>query len=200
MNFLAHLFLSGDNEEIMLGNMLGDFVRKINVAGLSEGVIKGILLHREIDNFTDNHPLVDITKQRLRPLFSHYSPVVADVYFDHFLAANWNDYSDIPLKEFAKNCYSILKKNKNLFPLRFQQALAYMRFFNMLVSYSKFSGIDFAFNRIKNRTGYHSNLDNASKELKANYNIYKNDFLIFFPELQKFVDDLQKAEKSGNRV
>jgi len=187
MNFLAHLFLSGNNDEMLVGNLLGDFMKGRKISSFDEGIINGIILHRKIDEFTDNHPLVVKTKERLRPLFKHYTPVVADIYYDHFLAANWNDYSEVDLKDFAQHSYQVLRKHKELFPPRFQQALVYMRFRNVLVSYAKFSGIDFAFNRMALRSNYPSNLKNATIELKANYDLYLAEFQKFFPELQEYV-------------
>ncbi len=187
MNFLAHLFLSGTDEEVMVGNLLGDFMKGRKVTSFDDKIIKGILLHRKIDEFTDNHPLVIKSKERLRPLFKHYTPVVADIYYDHFLAANWNEYSEITLKKFAKQCYLVLRKHKELFPPRFQQALVYMRFRNVLVSYAKFSGIDFAFNRMAIRSNYPSNLNNATEELKVNYKLYLSEFREFFPQLQDYI-------------
>jgi acyl carrier protein phosphodiesterase len=183
MNFLAHLFLSGENEEVMVGNLLGDFMRGRKPGAFSKDIAKGISLHRKIDEFTDNHPIVIETKHRLRTEFKHYAPVVADVFYDHFLAANFSDYSDIPLKEFAHNCYNILRMHKDLFPPRFQQALIYMRFRNVLVSYAKMNGIEFAFARMSRRTNHISNFHNATKELHKNYDHYYSDFKIFFPEL-----------------
>lgn len=190
MNFLAHLFLSGKNEEVLVGNLLGDFMRGRKPGALSEDVAKGIILHRKIDEFTDNHPLVIETKQRLRPVFKHYAPVVADVYYDHFLAANFSDYSDITLKDFAHKCYYILRNHKDLFPPRFQQALIYMRFRNVLVSYSKLNGMEFAFARMSRRTNHFSNFHNATKELNKNYDQYYSEFKIFFPELRDFTNEI----------
>ena len=187
MNFLAHLYLSGNDEEILVGNLLGDFMKGRKINSFDDKIAKGIELHRKIDYFTDKHYLVIQSKQRLRPLFKHFAPVIADVYYDHFLASNWTNYSDVPLKEFTKWCYDILRKYKELFPPRFQQALIYMRFRNLLLSYSKISGIDFAFERISIRTSHSSNLNNATKELMNNYESYYAEFEIFFPELQDYV-------------
>jgi acyl carrier protein phosphodiesterase len=187
MNFLAHLFLSGDNEEILVGNLLGDFMKGRKINSFSGNILKGIELHRKIDDYTDNHPLVIQTKQRLRPVFRHYAPVVADVYYDHFLASNWKEYSNIPLKDFTRWCYDVLRKHKELFPPRFQRALIYMRFRNLLLSYATLRGISFAFERISFRAEHASNLEYATDEIKKNYQLYLAEFKEFFPELQKHI-------------
>ena len=186
MNFLAHLYLSDDIEEIIVGNILADMLKGQNISKFNEKIVKGIELHRKIDKFTDQHHVVNKTKQRLRPLFKHYSPVVVDVYYDHFLAVNWKDYSEIPLKEFANNCYNVLRKHKELFPFRFKQALKYHRFRKLLTSYTEIKGIRFAFKRLENRSMYISNLHLAPKELERNYFLYYEEFREFFEDLKDF--------------
>jgi len=206
MNFLAHLYLSGNNHDIMTGNIFGDFLKGRNISDFNDNIRNGIKLHKLIDNFTDHHYIVNQTKQRLRPVFNHYASVIADIYYDHFLAANWSRYSDIPLKEFSKNAYHILQKNKDLFPLRFRHVLVYMRFRNLLVSYAEIKGIRFAFNRIANITANPSNINIADKELIKNYDLYKEEFTKFFPLIKDYVEqnnnificsDANKIESSG---
>ena len=187
MNFLAHLFLSGDNEEIMVGNVLADRIRGKKINDFSEGIQKGIRLHRIIDSYTDTHPVVELSKQRLRRDFGHYAPVIADVFYDHFLAANWNEYSDVPLKTFAEKSYHALKKYRMLFSGGFQFAFVYMRFRNLLVSYSTYKGVHFALERMSGRAKNSSNLTDAVDELKKNYSLYKKEFSSFFPQLAEHV-------------
>src|SRR5277367_1527199 len=101
MNFLAHLYLSGDNPKIKTGNFIGDFVKGKNLADRFEkDIAKGIVLHREIDWFTDRHPVVKQSKDRLREKYRHYSGVIVDVFYDHFLARNWINYSSKSLSDF----------------------------------------------------------------------------------------------------
>src|SRR5436190_842749 len=87
MNFLAHLYLSGDDADVMTGNFIGDFVRGRNLAEqFGEKIARGIELHRAIDAFTDHHSVVKQSKTRLRPKYGHYSGVIVDIFYDHFLA------------------------------------------------------------------------------------------------------------------
>ena len=105
MNFLAHLYLSGDNEQIIVGNFIGDFVKGRNALQTFDPTIAlGIELHRAIDQFTDTHPVVRSSKDRLRPKYRHYAGVIVDIFYDHFLARKWNDYHKTPLPEFAQRC------------------------------------------------------------------------------------------------
>lgn len=192
MNFLAHLYLSGNEEEIMVGNVLADRIRGRKVTEFSEGIQKGIKLHRSIDHFTDSHPTVKSSKQRLLKEFGHYAPVITDIFYDHFLADNWDKYSETPLKEFASHCYNTLKKYKKLFPPGFQMAFVYKRFSNLLVSYKTFRGIQFAFDRLSGRSVHSSNLSVAVEELKKNYKLYRKEFEEFFPLLVSHVADYKK--------
>jgi acyl carrier protein phosphodiesterase len=185
MNFLAHLYLSGNDEEIMVGNILADRSKGLIKKNISEGILKGIQMHHEIDRFTDNHPVVALTKKRLNPTFGHYAPVITDVYYDHFLAANWKDYSDVSLEVFAKKCYSVLRKHKKLFPVDFQFAFIYLRFRNLLVSYRTIEGIKFAFDRMSGRAVHSKNLHLAIEELKKNYLLYEKEFQDFFKDAKK---------------
>lgn len=183
MNFLAHLYLSGSDEEIMVGNILADRIRGKKITDFSEGIQKGIRLHRIIDHYTDTHPVVELSKQRLRKDFGHYAPVIADIFYDHFLAKNWDVYSDVPLKDFAEKSHHALRKHRKLFSGGFQMALVYMRFRNLLVSYATFKGVHFALERMSGRAHNAPNLADAVTELKNNYSLYEKEFSAFFPQL-----------------
>lgn len=176
----------------MVGNILADFSKGLKSKTIPPEIARGIAIHRKIDTFTDSHAQVHITKQRLQPDFGHYSPVIADVFYDHFLAKNWDNYSDIPLEIFANTAYHALKKHRFLFPLRFQHALVYGRFKKVLISYQHISGIDKTFNRMLFRTKFDSNLKLAAEELGNNYNEYEKDFFLFFPELINYVRTINK--------
>src|SRR4051812_44429809 len=109
MNFLAHLYLSGDNDYVKLGNFIGDFVKGRNLnEQFPSGIARGIRLHRAIDEFTDSHPIVKKSKDRLRPAYRHYAPVIVDVFYDHFLARNWTRYSDTALADYAEQTYDLV--------------------------------------------------------------------------------------------
>ena len=107
MNFLAHLYLSGDNPKVKVGNFIGDFVKGKNLKDRFEAdIARGIGLHREIDWFTDTHSIVKQSKDRLRPKYRHYSGVIVDIFYDHFLAKNWDRYSKQLLPDFAEESAS----------------------------------------------------------------------------------------------
>jgi acyl carrier protein phosphodiesterase len=186
MNFLAHLYLSFNNEEIMIGNFIADHVKGKQITQFSEGIRSGILLHRAIDTFTDTHPVVDASKARLRPAFRKYAPVVADVFYDHFLASEWNKVSDVPLNEFSDQFFNIAFSNILKLPERTQRMLPVMKEHDWLNNYSTVTGISTVMSAMSRRTAFESGMENAGEELLRNYDSYKKEFRDFFPELVEF--------------
>jgi acyl carrier protein phosphodiesterase len=187
MNFLAHAYLSPDDKKILLGNMIGDFIKgRQALSQFDADVIRGVELHRAIDEFTDNHPVVHESKDRLRPKYRHYAGVIVDMFYDHFLATHWKQFHDQPLGTFATETYRILNSFSGLLPSEFKQMLPYMISGNWLVGYSEISGIHGALSGMARRTPYESKMELASEDLRADYEKYKNEFERFFPELKHF--------------
>jgi len=167
----------------MTGNFIGDHVIGKNYIGYSEGMIKGIELHRAIDAFTDSHPVVIESKLRLRPGFHKYSPVIADVFYDHFLAASWNTYSIISLYDYTQIAYSELNLRTSILPPKAKHMLSYMIPQNWLLNYSRVEGIHKALTGMSRRTRFDSGMEKASVWLEKDYEKYKNEFDLFFPSL-----------------
>src|SRR5580704_12124651 len=111
MNFLAHIYLSGNNHELMIGNFIADFVKGNKKNDYPDGIRKGIELHRAIDDYTDHHEITGRSKDRLRMKYHKYSGVIVDIYYDHFLAANFAQYSPKTLQQYSEDTYHILKEN-----------------------------------------------------------------------------------------
>jgi acyl carrier protein phosphodiesterase len=188
MNFLAHLFLSGENPKIKLGNFIGDFVKGKNTEDrFGKEIARGIALHREIDWYTDRHLVVKKSKERLRPKYHHYSGVITDVYFDHFLAKNFEKYSEKILPDFAEECYALIQSYDLILPEEVKFMLPYMIKGNWLVNYSKIDGIHRALSGMSRRTRFDSKMDEASEDLKNHYADFESEFFLFFPDLQNFV-------------
>jgi acyl carrier protein phosphodiesterase len=187
MNFLAHLYLSGDNQKIMVGNFIGDFVKgRSALEKFDAEIIRGIELHREIDEFTDSHPVVAASKNRLRPKYRHYSGVIVDVFYDHFLARNWSNYHSDLLPDFAEDVYTIIQSFDSILPNDVKYMLPYMIKGNWLVNYSKTEGIHRALSGMARRTPYLSKMDEAVVDLENNYEEFKTEFETFFPQLHSF--------------
>lgn len=188
MNFLSHLFLSGDSEGLILGNFIADSVKGSDYLKYSPEVQKGILLHRQIDHYTDTHPIVERSKIRLREKYRKYASVIVDVYYDHYLAVNWNDYSNEALSAYTQKIYKLIENNKAILPLRSEQFSKYMVHYNILEAYSKLEGIERVLEGMSRRAKFESNMQHAIHDLKEHYGSFEDEFKLFFPELQQFVN------------
>lgn len=187
MNFLAHLYLSGDNAKLMVGNFIGDFVKGRNALEKFEPEIaRGIQLHRAIDEFTDTHPVVAQSKNRLRPRYRHYAGVIVDVFYDHFLASNWNVYHPEPLPGYAARVYRLIQSFEPVLPPDVKYMLPYMIGGNWLVNYAKVEGIHRALSGMAQRTSFNSKMDEAVQDLVKDFADFKKEFDIFFPELSAY--------------
>ena len=174
---------------MILGNFIADHVKGSDVLKYSETVRKGIAMHRAIDTYTDQHPVVKQSIARLRADFHKYAGVVVDMYYDHYLSAQWNEYSDQKLDEFTKTRYEVLDAFQTILPVRSARLLFYMEKQNWLKSYSSFDGMQQAFNGMSRRTTFESHMENAVVNLKAAYPEFNLEFRQFFPELQAYVKD-----------
>lgn len=189
MNYLAHIYLSGDDEELKIGNCIADSVKGKQFINYPPGVQKGIILHRAIDTYTDAHPTVRKSTHRLFTNYSHYSSVIVDIYYDHFLASNWEDYSNIPLKDYVKNFYVLLQKNKAILPRRVKHFLPIMVEANWLLNYASLDGIGKILWQMNHRTGKRSKMDQAVEDLKIHYSLFENEFKSFFEDLEAFTKE-----------
>jgi acyl carrier protein phosphodiesterase len=187
VNFLAHAYLSGGEKDLIIGNFIADSVKGKDYHIYREGIAKGILLHRKIDSFTDQHPIVFQTKTVLRPYFGKYSSVVSDIYFDHFLASYWNEFSSEALFDFTEYVYSIIKEELSVLPKDVQYFFPYMVKNNWLYNYQTFYGMERAFEGMSRRAKFDSNMEKGVEVLKENYKFFEEKFRQFFPLLNEYV-------------
>ena len=186
MNYLAHLFLSGESASILVGNFIGDSVRGNQFSTLDPAIQRGILLHRAIDRFTDTHPVVRRSKQRAQAVTGRYASVVIDIFYDHFLARDWAYHHPMPLPEYARSVYTILEGWLKDFPDRSRQFYCYMVAHNILESYDSIDSITTVFEQMAKRARFASNMELAGNELVRGYRYYESEFREFMPELQYY--------------
>lgn len=199
MNFLAHAYLSGEDEKILLGNFIGDFIKGRQALNRFEtDVIKGVELHRAIDEFTDDHPVVHESKRRLRPKYRHYAGVIVDVFYDHFLASHWEALHPQPLHDFARETYTTMGRFSDLLPPAFKQMLPHMIKGNWLVGYAEVRGVHSALSGMAARTPYNSKMEEASEDLKLHYDEFQDEFERFFPQLKRFASEWLLPGKSSS--
>ncbi len=188
MNYLAHLYLSDTDPGSLVGSLMGDFVKGKVGHEFEPSLRQGILLHRRIDSFTDAHPLIRRSKARISPEFRRYAGILVDIFFDHFLARQWNCWSDTPLDEFASSVYGILGERQETFPERMQRSMRYMVSNRLLQSYREIGGVHHALRGMETRLKRPSRLGDSISELEENYRGFNSDFGQFFPLLIEYVE------------
>ena len=188
MNYLAHLYLSGESDEIKVGNFIGDFVKGNKYLQYPEQVAFGIKLHRNIDFFTDQHTDVKECIALLKPAYGRYSGIVADVFFDHFLAANWTEYSIYTLRQFSKYSHAVLLSNFLLLPLRVKQFLPFLIQHKRLESYANHENLPHVLDIMSRRTSLPQNSEQALLILNQEYDRFDSLFRSFFADLIEYVE------------
>ncbi len=185
MNFLAHIYLSGEDDLIKIGNFMADGVRGRDYEKMHPQIQKGILLHRFIDTYTDNHPVFRQSTKRLHERYHHYSGVIVDVVYDHFLARNWAKYSDEPLADFVDRFYDSLGTYHDLLNEKTQGMAPYMIRSNWLYNYQFKDGIARILYQMDQRTRNNSKMQFAIEELTEFYEDFEREFTEFFEDLRK---------------
>ncbi|OJX49854.1 MULTISPECIES: ACP phosphodiesterase [Flavobacterium] len=193
MNFLAHIYLSGNNDFMKIGGFMADGVRGKDYEHFPDDIRKGILLHRAIDTFTDAHAVFRISKHRLHERYGHYSGVIIDVFYDHFLAKNWQDYSDEKLDVFVQNFYQSLEDNFDMLTPKVQNMLPHMERGNWLWNYQFVDGIGTILSQMDRRTKNTSKMGESVQELEQFYKEFEQEFTLFFKELREFVAEKIKT-------
>jgi acyl carrier protein phosphodiesterase len=186
MNFLAHIYLSDDNDLIKIGNFMADGIRGKHYEHLPSEVQKGIVLHRAIDTYTDAHPVFRQSTKRLHEKYHHYAGVIVDVIYDHFLAKNWSEYSEEKLDDFVDRFYKSLKEHYDILTDKTQNLMPYMIERNWLVNYQYKEGIARILFQMDQRTRNNSKMQYATEELELFYNEFEQEFTIFFQDLVHF--------------
>ena len=188
MNYLAHLFLADDTPESQVGALLGDFVKGAAKNNFSPIIQRNIELHRSIDSFTDAHPIVRASKKVVSAERRRFAGVLLDVFFDHYLAKHWANFSDIALHAFTTNVYAVLQQHHAVLPEKLQRMLPFMRAEDWLGSYARVEWIEVTLQRMARRLSRGEMLASGGEELRRNYETFEADFLTFFPDLLSFVN------------
>lgn len=190
MNYLAHIYLSGDNDFIKIGNFIADFVKGEPYKQFPNEIAFGIALHRKIDRFTDTHALVRESRLLFFEEFSHYSGVITDVLFDYFLAKNWSSFTVKNLSDFVQSFYDLLKENWHVLPKAVQRMYPHMIKENWLLNYQHLDGIENILFQMNSRTANKPKLHNSIATLHAYHDELEDRFFMFFEELQTYVQEL----------
>lgn len=187
MNYLAHIFLSGTDDEIMLGNFMGDYVKGRAYNMYPPNIKKGLLLHRRIDSFTDRHKVVHQSMRYFAPKYHKYAGIIIDVLYDHFLIKNWDKYSPQSLEDFKDNVFEILKRNYAILPERVQFFVPSFIKKDWIEVYSSIDGLINIFIRMSMRTTLPDHSEFAREVLRKYYLQLESEFLTYFPDVIKYV-------------
>lgn len=190
MNYLAHLYLSPPGDDALLGSLLGDFVKGPVNSELrrryGDEVTRAIVLHRKIDSFTDAHPLVRDSRNRISRARRRFAGVMIDLFYDHFLAKNWHEFHHQPLEEFTRQFYSILTSRHEQLPERLQRVAHSIVSLDWLGSYADVESVATALDRMSRRLRRENALVYSGEELLLNYAELENDFRQFIPKALEF--------------
>jgi acyl carrier protein phosphodiesterase len=201
LNFLAHLLLAENTPESKLGNLLGDFTKgAVAKMPFNDAIKQGIIEHRAIDRFTDEHPLVHASGALLSPHLRRYKGIIVDVLYDHFLTIHWQRYSAVDLDDFIADCYRVLTDFTPILPPELIRILGLMTSENWLGRYKTIEGIDLTLQgltrRFERRNNLHVPLFDATQDLRNHFETFEAHFLAFYPALEDFVVGLRGHEKA----
>jgi len=192
LNYLSHIYLSGESEEIILGNFIGDYVKGQQFLNYPDNVAKGIVLHRHIDSFTDSHPVIIECIVKLRPAFGKYAGIVIDIFLDHFLAVNWRSYSFEKLSAFTKRFHAVILANFFQLPSPVKLFVPFLIQHKRLQSYESFEGVEKTLRIMARHTSLPAETEFALQILEEEYLFFNDAFNTFFPQIIDFIE--QKGE------
>ncbi len=191
MNFLGHLYLSGEDPLVIVGNFMADAVKGRDLSRYEEGLQQGIRLHRAIDVFTDQHPITLVGRERLRATTGKYAGVALDLFYDHVLASNWAQLHPEPLPDFTARMYALLQAHAHHMPERTRGMLPYMVRYDWLNSYARMDGIGRALEGLSRRAPAGEALAGAEKVLARYYTDYQQEGLAFLRQMEQHVRGLR---------
>ena len=189
MNYLFHLYLSGDDPEILTGNFMGDFVKGPLDDRYPPGLRRGIELHRRIDSFAQHHRSFTASRLRLAPAFGLYRGILVDLYYDHFLAVGWQRWGKEPLSDYLVRVRSIVESRRKALPDGLKRLVPVI-FEEMIPSYLTEEGVARALQRMSRRVPRANPLAAGGEELTRHYRSLQADFHDFIPEIGRYAHDL----------
>lgn len=188
MNYLAHSYLSCGDEDLMLGNLITDMIRKKDEIAYSDSIQKGIDLHRKIDTFTDQHPIVLDSLHFIYPTQGKYAPVVLDILWDYYLSINWKKFSGEKIQDFSSNVYKVIEKNYDQLQEKVSTRFERMITHNFLMSCSTEEALELTFKSLQKRTKFKANFDKVGEILDEHHDALNTAFLKMFPEMISYVE------------
>lgn len=185
MNYLGHIYLSGDDEKLMIGNFIGDYVKGRNYLQFPNDIQQGILLHRQIDSFTDTNIHWQSIRELIRPVYKRYSGVIADLFVDHFLAVHWHLFSPHTLSQHSKWAYAEMLKNFDILPQQVQQFIPYLIQHRRLQSYATIEGLQNSMAIMSLHTSLPNHTSRGIELLLSEYHVFEEESIHFILDVKK---------------
>ncbi len=193
MNFLFHMLLSGDDDQILVGNFMGDFVKGPLADRFPERIRQGIALHRSIDSYASRAELFQQSRRRLDPHYGLYRGVMIDLFYDHFLVTEWNNWSNELLSDYLVRSRSVITRHHEELPERLQKLVPTI-FEELLPSYGTVGGIGRALERMSRRVTRSNPLGGGETELERHFDELRSDFRGFMPLVRRFAEETLVAD------
>lgn len=200
MNHFAHIFLAQSGVESRVGNLLGDFARGVDTRALSPGVYNGLINHRAVDAFTDQHPLVRGAKSLFSAQRRRFAGVALDVLFDHYLIRHWSRFSNQDRYQFTQAAYGDLSRGQPLMPPGMQRTIIHMVDHDWFEAYASLDTIGYALDRVAGRIRFANRFLGIIEEIRAHDAELEAVFLEFFPQLAAEVNVLGLEQKPVPRA
>lgn len=191
MNLLVHYLLSGRETEVIVGNVIADFLKGSNHYQLKPGIEKGIALHKQIDKFSDSHSSVRETWKLLFPHFGLYGRVITDIYFDFCLYHHWNEFSEYDFEDDMQFLYYSLRVHAQDIPPHIRRTTTRIIALQWPKKYTTYHGLFHVFRSMSRRVSFHNNFELAIDILKKHYDEIEHNFLRFYPEIHTFVQTMK---------
>jgi len=191
MNYLAHAYLAESSDEFLIGSIMGDFVKGPVDDLFTPQIASGVVFHRRVDTFADNHEISRASRNLFSPRCRRYAGVILDICNDHFLSRNWSVYTNSDLSEFITRVYETLQRYHDILPARLQLVLPRMVRQNWLSCCRTLGGVDITLGRIAQRIHRENALDDSIGEIRKNYGQLERNFHVFFPDLVDFANSFR---------
>ncbi len=177
---------------------MGDFVKGNKYLNYTQDIQNGLLLHREIDTFTDNHNSHKLSRDKFRKQFGLYSGIVVDIVYDHFLANHWSVFHSESLELFARQAYDHIQLNIHELPPRLQQITPYIIQNNWLVTYRSLEGLERVLIGMTKKTSLPPQISFAMSVIEENYEEISEEFTQIMNDLCKMVEKSLYLTKFAN--
>ena len=193
MNFLAHALLAGDDPALVVGGVVGDWVKGVLPAGLPPDLARGVALHRAIDSHAEIHPAFCASRARVSPARRRYAGVLVDMFYDHLLARDWAAHHAVPLEAFCAEVYRQIEVRLPALRPDAHGVLRMMAREDWLSSYARVDGLAEVLARMSRRARQPNPLLAGERELLADVAGFEADFGRWLGDARTFCDEWRRS-------